>query len=174
MPTIGVAVDIPEPFGSYLQERREHFGDPLAYAIPPHITLLPPTEVAEDELAVVEAHCAAVAAAADAFTVELTGTGTFRPVSPVVFVRVTRGMDECARMEQAIRSGPIERPLDFDYHPHVTIAHHVSEAQLDAAEAGLATFTGAFVARAVHLYHHGADEIWRPVVAFELRRQTAP
>lgn len=173
MPTIGVALDIPEPFGSYLQERREHFGDPLAYAIPPHITLLPPTEVADANLAAVEAHCAAVAADAAPFPVELSGTGTFRPVSPVVFARLTRGMAHCARLEQAIRSGPVERPLDFAYHPHVTIAHHVSEAQLDAAEAGLADFTAAFVARAVHLYHHGADEVWRPVVAFELGRQTA-
>lgn len=173
MPTIGVAVDIPEPFGSYLQERREHFGDPLAHAIPPHITLLPPTEVAEDDLRRVEQHSAAVAAQVEPFAVELNGTGTFRPVSPVVFARVTRGMDECARLERAIRSGPVERPLEFPYHPHVTIAHHVSEAQLDAAAAGLATFAASFVARAIHLYHHGADEIWRPVVAFELGRQTA-
>ena len=41
MPTIGVAVAIPEPHASYLQQRREDFGDPMAHAIPPHITLLP-------------------------------------------------------------------------------------------------------------------------------------
>lgn len=172
MPTIGVAVDIPEPFGSYLRERREHFGDPLAHAIPPHITLLPPTDVDDADLDAIHEHCAAVASRFRPFTVELAGTGTFRPISPVVFARVAVGWRECAGLERAIRSGPIERPLDFDYHPHVTLAHHVSDAQLDAAEAGLADYSAAFEVAAVHLYHHGDDEIWRPVLAFGLGRHT--
>ncbi|WP_434582252.1 2'-5' RNA ligase family protein [Carbonactinospora thermoautotrophica] len=43
--TIGVAVAIPEPYGTCLQSYRESFGDPLARAIPTHVTLLPPTAV---------------------------------------------------------------------------------------------------------------------------------
>ena len=41
--TIGVAIDIPAPWGEQLQNWRAEFGDPMAKAIPPHITLLPPT-----------------------------------------------------------------------------------------------------------------------------------
>ena len=48
--TIGVAIPIPEPYGRALQQVRESFGDPLARSIPTHITLLPPTEVAADDL----------------------------------------------------------------------------------------------------------------------------
>lgn len=42
---IGVSVEIPEPYGSRLQDVRDGYGDPLARAIPTHITLLGPTEV---------------------------------------------------------------------------------------------------------------------------------
>ena len=37
---IGIAIEIPEPFGPALQEARAAFGDPFAGDIPPHITLL--------------------------------------------------------------------------------------------------------------------------------------
>ena len=46
MPHHGVAVTIPEPWSATLQRAREDFGDPMAAAIPPHVTLLPPTAVA--------------------------------------------------------------------------------------------------------------------------------
>ena len=47
MPVHGVSIEIPEPWGSQLQQQREDVGDPMARAIPPHVTLMPPTEVAE-------------------------------------------------------------------------------------------------------------------------------
>ncbi len=43
--TVGVAIAIPDPYGSTLQQHRESFGDPLARSIPSHITLLPPTSL---------------------------------------------------------------------------------------------------------------------------------
>ena len=43
--TIGVAIEVPDPHGPELQRWRADFGDPLADAIPAHVTLLPPTVV---------------------------------------------------------------------------------------------------------------------------------
>lgn len=171
MPTIGVAVAIPEPYASFLQERRERFGDPLAHAIPPHVTLLPPTEVDADDLEAFEDHLADVAARHHAFDIALESTGTFRPVSPVVFVQLTQGVSECEALESAIRQGPVARELEFDYHPHVTVAHNISEEELDAAFVDLDDFAVAFPVPAIHLYHHGDDEVWRPVKAFDLLGQ---
>lgn len=105
MPTIGVAVAIPEPHASYLQERRESFGDPLAHAIPPHVTLLPPTVVDVADMDEFEAHLEVVAAAHDCFEIALESTGTFRPVSPVVFVQLAQGVAQCEALETAIRQG---------------------------------------------------------------------
>ncbi len=61
MPTIGVAVAIPEPWASELQDYRTALGDETATMIPTHITLVPPTELADAEVATVEEHLAAVA-----------------------------------------------------------------------------------------------------------------
>jgi len=36
--TIGVAVGLPEPFGTELAKSREVLGDPMALAIPPHVS----------------------------------------------------------------------------------------------------------------------------------------
>jgi 2'-5' RNA ligase len=98
----------------------------------------------------------------------LRGTGTFRPISPVVFVQVSGGLAECEVLERAVRRGPLRRKLDFYYHPHVTIAHHVSEESLDRAFEELADFECEFLVREFHLYEHGEDQVWRPVRSFAL------
>lgn len=168
MTVLGVAVAIPAPWDEVLLEHRESFGDPHARDIPPHVTLLPPTEVADGDRPAFAAHLAAVAAAAAPFEMRLQGTGTFRPVSPVVFVRVAQGVADCERLEAAIRSGPVSRPLDFPYHPHVTVAHHVPEVALDQALDTLAGFGATFSVDRVSLYEHGADGVWRPAAAYPL------
>lgn len=163
MATYGVILTIPEPWGSQLHAARAGFGDPLAALVPPHITILPPTEIAEEDLAAFEDHLAAVCADNDPFEVALRGTGTFRPVSPVVFVQVSRGIGCCERLERAVRSGPVLRELEFNYHPHVTVAHHLDDATLDRAYAELADFGCTFTAGSLDLYEQGADCVWQPV-----------
>ena len=59
--------------------------------IPAHITLLPPTEVDDEAYAAFRRHCAEVAATQGPFDVVLRGTGTFRPLSDVVFIQVAQG-----------------------------------------------------------------------------------
>ena len=53
---IGVAIDIPEPWGGELTRRRAAAGDPQAAYTPAHVTLLGPTEVATEALPAVERH----------------------------------------------------------------------------------------------------------------------
>lgn len=166
MLTIGVSIAIPSPFGRQLQRLRASFGDPMAEAIPTHITLLPPTEVATDETEDVHAHLEQVAASREPFTMTLRGAGTFRPVSPVVFVQVAGGIAECEQIEQAVRSGPLKRDTQFYYHPHVTVAHHVPDEAMDRAFSELASYHCAFEVGSFHLYQHGNDEVWRPAREF--------
>jgi len=159
--TIGVAIAVPEPWGSELRTWRGRLGDPLAAAIPTHVTLLPPTEVAADAVGEVEQHLRRIAAAADPFEIHLRGSGTFRPVSPVVFVQLSRGTGECERIEAAVRSGPLARRLAFPYHPHVTVAHHLPEDALDLAFDKLAYYEAVFDVDDFGLYAHGPDGLWR-------------
>jgi 2'-5' RNA ligase len=83
-----------------------------------------------------------------------------------VFVQLAAGIAQCEAIEAAVRSGPVERELDFNYHPHVTVAHHLSDDALDRAFDELGAYEGRFTADSVHLYEHGADEVWRPVTRF--------
>jgi 2'-5' RNA ligase len=141
---LGVVVSIPEPWAQLLVEWRGKCGDPQASLVPPHVTLLPPTEVPVTERAAISEHLARVAAAHAPFDMHLAGTDTFRPISEVVFVAVARGMVECARIATDVRSGPLARPLHFPYHPHVTVAHDVPTDMLDMAGAGLADLRAEF------------------------------
>ncbi|WP_441245736.1 2'-5' RNA ligase family protein [Kitasatospora sp. McL0602] len=160
--TIGVSITVPEPFGRAIQDARAGYGDPLARSIPTHVTLLPPTEIEAARLPEIEAHLKDVAAAHPAFRMLLQGSGTFRPVSPVVFVRVEEGAQECRALEAAIRSGPLARELAFPYHPHVTVAHALPEEALDRAYRGSRAFHAAFAVPGFSLSRFGADGVWRP------------
>jgi 2'-5' RNA ligase len=167
--TIGVSIPIPPPEGEYLQRCRAEFGDPAARRIPAHITLVPPTPVCSATYPAFVDHCASVTAARAPFDVVLRGTGTFRPVSDVVFIQVAKGVSDCERLETELRAGPVRRDLDFYYHPHVTIAHNVPPSALDRAFHELADFTTSFTVDSIHLYELGDDEVWRPVKVFPLQ-----
>ena len=168
MPTIGVALAIPEPWARELQEYRTSVGDWTATKIPTHITLIPPVEVADEDLPGVEKHLAEVASLASPFRVHLRGTGTFRPVSPVVFVTVVEGISACEQLAAALRRGPLAVELEFPYHPHVTIAHHLPDATLDRAFKELAAFESVFDVEEFHLYVHDEERGWQPSRDFPL------
>jgi 2'-5' RNA ligase len=163
---IGVAVEVPEPYGPMLQEARAVVGDPLASSIPPHITMLSPTTLEPEELEEAEEHLRRIAATERPFMIRLRGTGTFRPVSDVVFVQVAEGIAECEALEARVRSGPLSRDRRFHYHPHVTVAHDVPAPALDQAFEGLAAFEAVFSVTAMHMYEHGSDEVWRAIRTF--------
>lgn len=169
MQTIGVAIAIPEPYGTQLQKHRAAFGDPQADAIPTHVTLLPPTDVDTEDMQSVGAHLQQAANSVDAFRMHLRGTATFRPISPVVFVAVTEGISSCEVLAARVRSGVLATELSFPYHPHVTVAHDVGDAALDEAFSTLADFDCAFEVASFHLYCHGTDGVWRPSREFALR-----
>lgn len=168
---IGVAVPIPEPFAEHLQRVRAELGDPMAAYIPPHVTLVPPTALTPERLPEVKAHLERVAAGHAPFVLELSGTGSFRPVSPVVFVKVVQGAQSLSELEASARTGPLAQELRFGYHPHVTIAHDLDDAALDEAESVMANFSARVVIDTFALYEHGSDGVWRAVLNLAL---TAP
>jgi 2'-5' RNA ligase len=166
---IGVAIAVPDPHGAELERWRKSFGDPQADAIPAHVTLLPPTRVEAGEMPDVERHLERAASASQRFEVALHGTGTFRPVSPVVFVALSEGIASCERLAEAVRSGPLARAVEHPYHPHVTVAHDLPDLVLDRAFDELAEFRARFTVDALVLYEH-VQRRWRAVRSFALAR----
>jgi 2'-5' RNA ligase len=174
--TIGVSIAVPEPHGSLLQERRAGFGDAAAHGIPTHVTLLPPTEVDASLLPAIEDHLVEVAAAGRAFPMRLSGTGTFRPLSPVVFVQVVEGAESCTWLQKQVRdaSGPVARELQFPYHPHVTVAHGIDDESMDRAFEELADYQAAWPCTGFALYEQGADGVWRRLRDFTFGGTVVP
>ncbi|WP_165985389.1 2'-5' RNA ligase family protein [Streptomyces sp. YIM 98790] len=174
--TLGVSLAVPEPHGGLLQQRRLGFGDSAAVCIPAHVTLLPPTEVPVDECPAVEEHLAAIAAAGRPFTMRLSGTGTFRPLTPVVFVRVVEGAGECGLLQQRVREpgGPLARELPFPYHPHVTVAHGIAEEALDLAQRELAGYEASWTAHGFALHEQDGEGVWRLRREFRFPTTAAP
>jgi 2'-5' RNA ligase len=166
---IGVAIDIPQPWGRMLTRRRAAAGDPQAAYTPAHVTLLGPTEVATDAMPAVEKHLEAVATAHQPFAIHLRGTGTFRPITEVVFVTLAIGISECELLAGAIAAAEgVHRDNRFPYHPHVTVAQDVPSAALDAVFDDLAGFSARFDVTSFTLFSHGGEGPWRPRRDFPL------
>lgn len=158
--TVGVAIPVPAPWREVLDQARIASGDPLGGSVPAHLTLLGPTEIAAGSLEAFRAHLAVVAAACPAFDLHLRGTGSFRPITEVVFAAVVDGIAMCEQLESAIRTGPAERERTFPYHPHITIAQNVGTEALDAAFASLAGFEAKFRVESFTLYTHPSPGDW--------------
>ncbi|WP_334171316.1 2'-5' RNA ligase family protein [Sinomonas sp.] len=158
-PLVGVILGFPDDIAAELRKWRASFGDPVADVIPAHITLVTTTEAEDWDAAV--SHVRKVAARQSPFRVTLCGTGSFRPVSEVVYLEVTEGFEECVRLHAELQRGPLERELPFPYHPHVTVAHDVDAERLDEAEAALKNYSTSFTVASMGLYEHDADGFWQ-------------
>ncbi len=152
MKTFGVVITIPEPHAAILRAAREEAGDPEAHTNPPHVTVVAPVSIDPEEMRAVEDHLADALRGVAPFRMRLRGTGTFRPVTPVVFVAVAEGIAGCEEIERRVRCGPLALELRFPYHPHVTIAAEVDDEALDRSFEGLAHFEADFTVDAVNLY----------------------
>lgn len=154
---LGVAVELPEPYAVALADARRASGDPAADHMAPHITLVPPVLVTAADEEVDEVLRAAAARIAR-FDVHLRGTGTFRPVSEVVFVAVAAGIGSLEQLAAELRVRPLDPPRRFPYHPHVTVAMDVPTAALDEAYGRLSDFEARFEVASFRLYEHEAHE----------------
>lgn len=171
---IGVAIGVPEPYGRQLQDWRERLGDPNATRIVPHITLVPPTEVPAQDLPKIEEHLLEVAATERPFEIRLRGSATFLPVSPVVFVPLSKGIADCERLATAVRFGPIDAQARFPYHPHVTVAHDLPIDALDRAFVAVSSYEAVFMVPGFTLFERGPDEVWRPQRDFTFSEEGLP
>jgi 2'-5' RNA ligase len=166
--TIGVVLTVPEPWGEELQERRAGYGDTVAWTIPTHITLLPPTQVPFERLGAVDAHLSQVASSQSPFTVLLQGSASFRPVTQTSYVAVAQGGESCTALADLVRAGPLRRRLPFPFHPHVTMAVDLADDVHDRVEEEMSAFSAQFRVTALDRYVLAEHGVWEPVAAFPL------
>lgn len=164
--TLGVTLEIPESIRDHLDEaRRRH--EALEEGWSSHVTLLAPIEADDAVLSSIIDHLDAVARRTAPIRIHLRGTGTFRPVSPVVFLVLVDGAEQCARLESEVRSGDLGVESRFPYHPHVTLAHGVADDALNRVQHAFADMDVEFTAATMAL-RENIDGVWTLVREFPL------
>ncbi len=172
---LGVIVLLPEPVAAHVQAWRRALRDPARGLIPPHLTLVPPQEVAAGALKAAIDLVDHAAAAVAPGVIELRGAATFLPHSPVAFLVVTEGGLTLQALERELQAPPLNQRA-FPFYPHVTVAQGRSAEELESAVRELASFHAVFPLSQVTLTE--ADELggWRllhqaPVGGSELVRE---
>jgi hypothetical protein len=81
---------------------------------------------------------------------------------------VVEGISQCEQLEAGVRQGRLVLQRTFPYHPHVTVAHHLPEDQLEQAFTDLEDFDATFDVHEMWMYLHDDLSGWQPTRAFPL------
>ena len=150
--TLCVAIPVPEPWGAEIDRARRAL-QPGRQPLRSHITLIPPTDVPVDRVPEVLVHVSAVARAETGFRVELRGTGTFRPCSPVVFIGVVGGHGDVVALRDELAVGRFApKEGGWPFQPHVTLAARCADQALDDAARWFEDFSALFEVRSVSTF----------------------
>lgn len=166
---LGVVLLIPPPIAHEVDGLRRALGDDFLGRVPPHITLIPPINVREEDLAAALAILRAAAASTGPLTLDLGPLETFLPVNPVVYLSVGGpSLPTIHALRAALLSGPFERPPVHEFVPHVTVADDLAEDRIPTAMAALSGYHHMIVnLRLVHvlqeLHDDDGQRVWRPI-----------
>lgn len=158
---LAVALLAPPAEAAAIDVLRRATGVPEPFGVAPHLTLVPPVNVAEADLPAVEATLRRVAAAARPVSLTVGPAATFLPETPTLHLAVSGpDLDGLRSIRGHLRAGPFDRPDVWPFHPHVTICEHAS---VELIQAGLVAFAGLrrrWQVDSLHLleqHRHGPD-----------------
>jgi 2'-5' RNA ligase/GNAT superfamily N-acetyltransferase len=163
---LGVVLLVPHPIATQVDGIRRALGDGALGRIEPHITLVPPVNVAERDLSKAFALVRAAAATVAPLALRVGPVATFAPVNPVAYLRVggdPAALDALEQLRTGCLQGPLDRPQDHDFVPHVTVADDLAAARLDAVAQVLGDFSADVTFDRVHVLAELPGRVWRPV-----------
>ncbi len=167
---LGVVLLVPAPVAHEVDGLRRALDDGSWQKVAPHITLVPPINVREDELGAALAVVRAAAASTDVLTLDLGPVETFLPVNPVVFLAVGGpSLPTVHALPAALGDGQWARPPTHEFVPHVTVAENLAEERIPGAMAALSGYRHTIVKiRHLHVLEEVPDEedqrVWRPLM----------
>ena len=131
------------------------------FHVAPHVTLVPPTNVAEADVPAVLGILRRVAATSRPLELDVGPAATFLPETPTLHLAVTAADPEAlSSLRGRLRCGPFDRPDVWPFHPHATIRESADPELIAAAVAALAGLTQRWSVASVHLleqHRHGPD-----------------
>jgi 2'-5' RNA ligase/predicted GNAT family acetyltransferase len=163
---LGVVLLVPQPTALQIDGLRRALGDGALGRIPPHITLVPPVNVAERDLPTAFSAVRRAAGGAEPLTLRLGPVATFAPVNPVAYLAVGGDpsvLDHLTQLRSACLTGPLERTIEHDFVPHVTVADDLPADRLAAAVVALARFEVSVTFDRVHVLAEQPGRVWAPV-----------
>ena len=126
-----IALIIPEPLKSLVIEEqesiRDRWGPKHALRTPPHITIIPPIEVNNDEIKLLWSLAEEIAKRRSPFEIEFDGYGAFKPrvvfIHPLLTDALEKLYTDWRQMLEKNLAHVLEKYPDRPYHPHLTLAH---------------------------------------------------
>ncbi|MEA3056128.1 MAG: hypothetical protein QOD30_1560 [Actinomycetota bacterium] len=167
---LGVALLVPAPVALEIDALRRALGDDDTERIPPHVTLVPPVNVREEDVDDAVRVLRSAAGAVGPLRLELGPVTSFAPVSPTVHLAVAGEVDAVQALRDAVFTPPLSRPLTHEFVPHVTLIE--GTAHVEAALSALGGYFASVVIDRVHLMRESrrddGSRIWRPVTDAQL------
>lgn len=165
---LGVVLLIPQPLATQIDGLRRALGDGALGRIAPHVTLVPPVNIAERDLPASFAVVRSAAAASAPLELDLGPVTTFHPVNPVAYLSVGGADEQLASLRHACLTGPLDRPQEHEFVPHVTIAGDMVATRLGAVGAVLSDFAAQVTIDRVHVLAEQPGRVWVPIADMPL------
>lgn len=163
---LGVVLLVPQPLALQIEGLRQALGDGGLGRIPPHVTLVPPTNVNERDLPKAFSVVRGVAATVPPLKVRLGPVASFAPVNPVAYLQVggdVSTLEALARLRAGCLDGPLARNPQLEFVPHVTVADDLGDERLGAAVTALADFSMEVTFDRVHVLAESPGRLWQQV-----------
>ena len=173
---LGVVLLVPQPYATQVDGLRRGLGDGGLGRVAPHVTLVSPVNVNERDLPQAFATVRRAAASVAPLTLRLGPVATFAPVNPVAYLAVDgepQVLDALERLRVGCLQGPLERPVEHEWVPHVTVATELDEDRMEPAIAALQDFSVEVTVDRVHVLAELPGRIWKPVADAPLGERPA-
>jgi 2'-5' RNA ligase len=174
---LGVVLLLPDPVAGEVHGLRRACADPALDQVPPHLTLVPPVNVAEADLADGLRVLRDAAAEASSLVLRLGPPETFLPVEPVLQLGIG-GEDAQLEALHALRNRaflpPLARPLAHPFVPHVTLCASGTPGWIEQAARTLVAYEADLVVDRLHLLQELALEDgrqWQAIADVPLGRR---
>ena len=162
---LGVALLIPRNIAPEIDGLRRALGAPDLAQVPPHITLVLPINVREEDVDPAIALVRDTAAAESPLDVVIGPLATFYPVTPVLYLAVSGpGLETIVRLRDSLDAGPLAQELAHPFVPHVTLNSDATDDAVRGAQTSITHYVEhVHLDTITVLEQNDDDKVWRPI-----------
>jgi 2'-5' RNA ligase/GNAT superfamily N-acetyltransferase len=166
---VAVVLLPPEGLTARIEGLRAAVEEPRPRRLPPHVTLVPPVNVADGDEALLAAGLRGAAALARPFDLLVGPAASFAPETPTLHLAVQgrpADLDALRRLRDDLRRAPLDRPDPRPFVPHMTLRPSFPRQRIDGALAALTGTVGGWCVDRLHLLEHHPEPgaaWWEPV-----------